>query len=228
MIDPLENYSSEYGWKDSLLSPLYEACTVDGKLYSIPVSLNTVGLFYNKKVMEENGWELPKSVDDLTAIMDEAMSKGLYATLAGNKGWRPNNENYTTLMLNYFAGPDVLYDCLSGTKDWTCDEMKEAVDLSAQWYQKGYLAGDDYVNLSSSEAMALLASGKSPFAISPSLFFQFAADYFNDENGNADDRALWHFLPPMWFLPRLPIPSALRPPFLSMPLPNVRTRRQRS
>lgn len=183
-LESLVPYVGEYGWEDKLLDPLYEACTVNGELYSIPISLNTVGLYYNKAVLAENGWEVPVTLEDLYSIMDEAQSKGLYAALAGNKGWRANNEVYTSLFLNHFAGPETLYRCLTGDLDWNSGSVQAAVQTSADWYAKGYLGGSDYTNISAGEAMAMLAAGQSPFVISSSQFFQFANEYFNDEEGN--------------------------------------------
>jgi len=186
-LESLAPYVEEYGWRDKLMSPLYEACTVDGELYSIPISLNTVGLYYSKSVLEENDWAVPTTIDELYTVMDEAQAKGMYAALAGNKGWRANNEVYTTLFLNHFAGPEVVYRCLTGEQKWNTPDVQNAVRTSADWYKKGYLGGNDYTNISAGEAMALLASGKSPFVISSSQFFQFANEYFNDEAGNTDD-----------------------------------------
>lgn len=183
----MDEYSAQYGWQDRILEPIYESGTVDGELYALPNSLNTLGIFYNKVVLEENGWEPPTTIEELEAIMDQAMDQGMYASVTGNKGWRPVNENYTSLFLTHMAGPRIVYQALQGEIPWTAPEIAAAIQKSAEWYQEGYLAGEDYINLNFNDAVQLLAAHESPFFVGPTLVFQFAAQFFNEENGNVDE-----------------------------------------
>lgn len=180
-LEEMDTYAEEYGWKDRILEPYYESGTVDGKLYSLTNGISTMGVFYNKKVLEDNGWEVPETIEDMETIMDEAMEKGLYASVTGNKGWQPVNENYASLFLTHIATPDTVYKCLTGEESWDNDDVKAAIEKSKEWWDKGYLAGDDYVNLNFSESLQLLADEKSPFFIGPSIAFQWAASYFTDD-----------------------------------------------
>ncbi|MBP1996644.1 ABC transporter substrate-binding protein [Paenibacillus eucommiae] len=180
-IEPLDTYAEKYGWKDRIIDSVYESGTVNGKLYSLGNSLNTEGIFYNKKVLKDNNWEVPKTVEDIEKIMDEAMKKGMYGSVTGNKGWKPVNENYTSIFLTHFAGRNTVYEALTGSKKWTDPAIVGALDKSKEWYKKGYLAGNDYTNLTFNEAIQLLADEKSPFFFGPSLVFQFAAQSFTDD-----------------------------------------------
>ena len=180
-LEPMDEYSEEYGWADRILQPYYESGTVDGKLYSLTNGISTMGVFYNKKVLEDNGWEVPTTIEDMEKIMDEAMEKGLYGSVTGNKGWQPVNENYASLFLTHVATPDTVYKCLTGEESWNNDDVKAAIEKSKEWWDKGYLAGDDYVNLNFSESLQLLADEKAPFFIGPSIAFQWAASYFTDD-----------------------------------------------
>ena len=183
----MEPYAEEYGWRERILAPIYESGTVNGELFALPNSLNTLGIFYNKRVLEENGWEPPTTIEELEQIMQEAIDLGLYASVTGNKGWRPVNENYTSLFLTHMAGPNAVYDALTGEIPWTSDEIVAAMERSAEWYQSGFLAGEDYVNLNFNDSVQLLAAGESPFFVGPTLVFQFATQFFNEEAGNVDD-----------------------------------------
>ncbi|GAA3669343.1 extracellular solute-binding protein [Nonomuraea antimicrobica] len=203
----MDAYAQKYGWKDKILAPMYEAGTVDGKLYSLPNSLNTLGIFYNKKVLDQLGAQVPTTFADLQATMDKAKAAGLYASVTGNKGWKPVNENYSSLFLTHAAGPEAVYKALKGEIPWTDPAIVKAVQDSADFFKNGYLAGEDYSNLNFTDAMQLLKDGKSPFFIGPSLAFQFATDYFNAESGNVDDLGFTAFpnvdakLPsPLWTL----------------------------
>ena len=180
-LEPLDAYAEEYGWADRILTPMYEAGTVNGKLYSLANGISTMGVFYNKKVLSDNGWEVPTTIEELETIMDEAMEKGLYASVTGNKGWQPVNENYASLFLTHIAGPETMYKVLTGEESWENENVIAAIAKSKEWWDKGYLAGSDYPNLNFSESLALLAGEQSPFFIGPTIAYQWAASYFTGE-----------------------------------------------
>lgn len=176
----LTPYAEKFGWKDKLITPMYDSGTVDGKLYSVPMGLNVIGMIYNKRVLDENGWKVPTTLEELTKIMDEAMAKGLYASVNGNKTWKPTNEDYASLFLTNFAGPQEVYKCLTGEQKWNSPNMLYAVEQSAEWYKKGYLCSD-YVNLEWADAASLLSDGRAPFFFGPLKFFQNLAMYCVDD-----------------------------------------------
>ncbi len=180
-LAPMDEYSKQYGWEDRLMTPIYESGLVHGTLYSVTNGVNTLGVFYNKKVLADNGWEVPKTLEELETIMDEAMAKGMYACVGGNKGWKPVNENYASLALTHIAGPQAVYQCLKGEQPWNNPDMTAAIEMTKEWWDKGYLAGDDYVNLNYSESLQLLADERSPFFIGPSIGFQWAASFFTGD-----------------------------------------------
>ena len=177
-LEPMDAYSEQYGWADKILTPYYESGTVNGTLYSLVNGVSTMGVFYNKKVMADNGWEIPTTIEELEAIMDAAMEKGMYASVTGNKGWQPVNENYGSLFLTHIAGPETMYKVLTGEESWENEDVIAAVAKSKEWWDKGYLAGSDYPNLNFSESLQLLAAEQSPFFVGPTIAYQWAASYF--------------------------------------------------
>lgn len=48
----------------------------DGKVYLAPLYYSTTGLFYNKTIFEQNGWDVPVTWDDFYALGDQAKDKG--------------------------------------------------------------------------------------------------------------------------------------------------------
>ncbi|WP_223693865.1 ABC transporter substrate-binding protein [Leifsonia poae] len=180
-------YAKKYGWEDRILAPMYQSGTVDGKLYSLPNSIEDIGVFYNKKVLDKLGVAVPKTYDEFVKVMDKAAAAGLYSSVTGNQGWKPVNQNYISLFLSQVAGGKAMYEALQGTIPWTDPQFEKAVQDSADFYQKGYLGGKDYPTLNFDQSMQLLSQQKSPFFIGPSLAFQFASNYFNDKTGNTGD-----------------------------------------
>lgn len=180
----LDAYAEKYGWADKLLGCMYDSGVYEGSLYSLPMGMNIIGMVYNKNVLEENGWAVPTTVDELTAIMDEAMAKGMYGSVTGNKGWQPTNEDYTSLFLNSFAGAGKVYDALTDQTPWTDDALVGAINTSAEWYQKGYL-GTDYLSLDWADSAMLLAEGRAPFYFGPLKFIQNLMGYAVDDMADA-------------------------------------------
>ena len=107
----MERYSEQYGWRDRILAPIYESGTVNDELYALPNSLNTLGIFYNKRVLEANGWEPPTTIEELEQIMDEAIEMGMYASVTGNKGWRPRQRELHFAVPHAYGWPRCCLWC---------------------------------------------------------------------------------------------------------------------
>ena len=178
LVMDLNGYSEQYGWKDRVLQVMYDACTVDGKLYSIPGGMVVGGLYYNKDVFAQKGWQPPTTIDEMVALMEQAKAEGMYPLGAGNKGWKPCNDHFSCMIINHLGSHSLFYDALSGNTSFNNPEMVAAVQTSADWYNKGYLAGQDYVNLDSPEVMQTLLDGRSAMVMAPTTYTQFAAQCF--------------------------------------------------
>jgi raffinose/stachyose/melibiose transport system substrate-binding protein len=66
--------------------------------------------------------------------MEAALKNGYYASVTGNKGWKPVNENYSTIFLNAVAGPENVYKAVNGQKAFTAAEVRNgAVQGDTSW-----------------------------------------------------------------------------------------------
>ncbi|MET3901068.1 raffinose/stachyose/melibiose transport system substrate-binding protein [Devosia sp. UYZn731] len=180
-IEPLDAYATQYGWGDRLLKPVLDTCNQLGHLYCMPPSLISDGMFYNKALLAEKGWEVPKTMAEVEKVMDAAKADGLYASVTGNKGWQPVNENYASIFINNIVGPEKFYDILESGEGWDSPEMIKAIDESARWFKAGYLGGSDYFSLNFDESISLVSQKKSPFFFAPSIGFQWATNYFTGD-----------------------------------------------
>ncbi|MHA6691378.1 ABC transporter substrate-binding protein [Devosia sp. A449] len=184
-IEPMQPYIDKFGWSERLLQPAIDTCRMLDAIYCMPGSIISDGMFYNTKVLEENGWTVPTTKAELETILAEAKERGLYPSVAGNKGWQPVNQDYASIFLNQVVGPEQLHEILTGAAPWTSPEMVHAIEESARWFKAGYLGGSDYFSLTSDESIALMSDGRSPFFFSPSMAFQWATNYFvGDEAEN--------------------------------------------
>jgi raffinose/stachyose/melibiose transport system substrate-binding protein len=200
-LEPLDAYAKKYGWYDKLLKPVLDTCDQLGHLYCMPPGLVSDGMFYNAALLKEKGWAVPKTAAELETEMKAAQADGLYASVTGNKGWQPVNEDYASTFINYMVGPKEFYNILANGGDWDSPAMKAAINESARWFKAGYLGGKDYFSLNFDQSIALLSQKKSPFFFAPSIGFQWATNYFT--GAQADD---FQFAPFPQLNPDVPYP----------------------
>ena len=123
-------------------------------------------LYYNKTLFEENGWEPPTTIDELMAVSEAIDAAGLIPFSHGNADWRPSNEWFVGEMINHFAGPEAVYEALTGERPWTDEAFVGAID--AQYYAGKRLVLwrlDLYYTADEPTRMAALGAGEAAMNI---------------------------------------------------------------
>nr|WP_272214449.1 ABC transporter substrate-binding protein [Marinicella sp. W31]MDC2880059.1 ABC transporter substrate-binding protein [Marinicella sp. W31] len=178
----LDEYAAEYGWDDRILPVLLNMGKYDGKLYALPKTYETLGLFYNKSLFEENGWTVPQTLDELETVAGEMLEMDIIPFAAGNVGWRGANEWQVTLALNAVAGPEAINQALRGEIPWTAEPFVDAIDRLNSWWHQGYF-GKNYFSLNGDEqAAGLMTSGQAGMMPTGTWQFQNVATY-SAQNG---------------------------------------------
>jgi raffinose/stachyose/melibiose transport system substrate-binding protein len=108
-----------------------------GKLIGLPLEVSVEGFWYNKAIFEENGIELPKTWDDLTAAAAKLKAANVtpFAT-AGKAGWP-----VTRLISGYIErdlGADALDAVAAGDAAFTDPEYVAGAEIVADWAAQGY------------------------------------------------------------------------------------------
>ena len=62
---------------DRGLDAARENVTIDGKTYGLVYNALYQGVYYNRTMFEENGWDVPETQADLQAIVDDCNAKGI-------------------------------------------------------------------------------------------------------------------------------------------------------
>lgn len=60
----------------------------EGKSYILPISMNAAGVFYNKKIFEENGIEIPTTYEELIAVCEKLKAAGITPFVMHNMDWQ--------------------------------------------------------------------------------------------------------------------------------------------
>lgn len=74
---------SGYDFISGLPTSVLDHVSIDGGVYLLPIDYAMYGILYNKTLMEEHGWELPKNFAELEALCKEIEAAGLIPGVMG-------------------------------------------------------------------------------------------------------------------------------------------------
>lgn len=114
------------GFTDTLATNPYN----DGKTYLAPMFYSPTGLFYNQGLLEENGWEVPKTWDEMWALGDKAKEKGIALFTYPTTGYL---DSFFYSLLSVVGGPDFYNDAMTykeGT--WASKDATTAFDIATK------------------------------------------------------------------------------------------------
>lgn len=192
---PLDDYAEEFGWSDRFAAGSLNLGMADGQLYSIPSEIETLVLYYNETLFEQNGWEPPTTLDELMTLAETVDAAGIIPFAHTNAEWRPANEWFVGEFLNHSAGgPQLVYDALTGEADWTDPAFVEAIDALNQMQQNGWFMGglDRYYTTTTAEAGAMFGAGEAAMKIEGSWYVSDTPMQFGEAAGNENE---WAWVP---------------------------------
>jgi raffinose/stachyose/melibiose transport system substrate-binding protein len=113
--------------------------TVDGKVWGVPGELETIGLYYNKKIFADLGIAPPESLDDLRAAAQKIEDAGTVPIAVGDKeGWEGGH--LLSMALSSEIGSEGMEALFAGTKSWDSPEVVSALRLWQEFAEDGYLS----------------------------------------------------------------------------------------
>ena len=186
---PLDTFAKDLSWDKQFLPWALSLGKVDGKLYSIPSEIETMVLYYNKTVFAEHGWTPPTTIDEYLKLVTDIKAAGLIPNAAGNSDWKPADEHYWTIFVNHIAGPQKVYEALTGKTPWTDPAIQKAVETMDKLFINGdfMTSLDLYYTTTSAQFLTALGDGKAAMAPSGTWWMGNIGDYFGEKAGNKND-----------------------------------------
>ena len=102
----------------------------DGKQYFVPSTYYPWALFYRKSVFAKHGYEVPKTIDELTALGAQMKKDGLVPIAFGDKDGWPAMGTFDQLNLRV-NGYDFHVSLMAGEEAWNSDKVKKVFDTWA-------------------------------------------------------------------------------------------------
>lgn len=191
---PLDDLAASEGWAEMFVPWALNLGKVDDKLYSLPHELETLVLYYNKTLFEANGWQPPTTMDELVALAETISAAGIIPFAHSNADWRPTNEWFVGEFLNHVAGPQKVYEALTGQISWEDPDFVTALSILNDMQTNGWFMGglDNYYTVPTTETGAAFGNGEAAMDIRGTWALGSINDYFGEAAGNDNE---WDVVP---------------------------------
>ena len=155
-------------WERTFLPWALDIGVVDHKLVALPVSYETLVLYYNKTLFQQHGWTPPTNRAELTSVAAKMESAGIIPFTNANADYHGATEHVLSCFFNMVAGPGKIHDALSGTIPWTDPAIVGSVQLMVDYFNKGWFSGGvkQYLSTTDPEKYANLTNGKTAMFLS--------------------------------------------------------------
>src|SRR5690554_4554607 len=160
----LTEFAAENNWNGKFVPATLELSSYNnGRLYGYPLTMNMLGLFYNKEVFDDCGLTPPETFGEFENILKVLKEEGYTPfALAGKFGWHVMRLNEA--LLEMYAGAD-LHDQLSGLEaDWTDPAVVKAYEKFKEYIDKGYFL-DGFISLDPDDMYNVLYSKRAAITI---------------------------------------------------------------
>ena len=170
-IEPLNALYEAEGWLAVMPETLIPLISDGGNIYSVPVNIHRANvLWYNPKLLADNGVSVPTTMDEWFAAMDTLKAAGVLPLALGEQ-WTKMHLLETVLLGT--LGADKYNGLWDGTTDWAGADVKAALDNFAKVLT---YANTDSASLSWQDAAQLVVNGDAAF----NVMGDWAEGYFRE------------------------------------------------
>lgn len=164
----------------AVLSPFtYDSYGIDG-VYGVPNQVVTEQMFVNKKLLEDNGFDVPETWEDVIAMVPTFEAQDISPVGLGSKIQYRAGAMHTAIYMKMF-GPEMHERYRAGELKWTDPDSMAVFEKYAELVNAGVFGPDD-VAMDDLTLIEEFIKGNYPMVISPSFFFSLyqAADNAED------------------------------------------------
>ena len=142
----------------------------DGAIYMLPSAYSCIGITYNKTLLEEHGWSLPKSFTDLENLAAEAKEAGVQLCLAQTEypgyGFQYMCNIADTAFSGTFQGKQWQKDHLTGKANVRdAQGMKDCMEYIQKWKDMGMFTANEKNSRSDEETRKEFMEGNTLFLL---------------------------------------------------------------
>ncbi|MCC6147587.1 MAG: extracellular solute-binding protein [Anaerolineaceae bacterium] len=172
----LNDYASKYGWGKRFSSSVSSrnSFTADGKffgegnLYGVSPTAEVVGVYYNKGIFKENGWEIPATFADFEQLLANIKAKGITPIVFGDlDGW-PGIHEFSSVQ-HVLVDSEYINDFTYAVNNVSFDTEanREAAGIMQEWVEQGYFT-DGFMGIGYDDSAQLFKAGDGALMITGS------------------------------------------------------------
>jgi raffinose/stachyose/melibiose transport system substrate-binding protein len=120
VLDLTEHLEKD-GWRDRFIDQAVDICSVDDRVFAVPLDLSAVLLWYNRSLFAGNDAEPPATFDDLLALVDTFRGKNITPLALGNMKQWPG-AFYFIYLASRAGGTPLFIDAATGRKNARFDD----------------------------------------------------------------------------------------------------------
>lgn len=135
---------SGYGFTDNFTDQRLREVTEEGSIYLLPLYYTCVAITYNQTILEENGWELPNSLEELEELAPKVKEAGYNLALSQvqfpGAGFQYLFNILSTGYVNTLDGRKWQNSFLAGETDFESNtELMKDMESVQRWHDIGML-----------------------------------------------------------------------------------------
>lgn len=176
LLLPLDDYAAQFNWGEVFSTSVASrnSFTPDGKtfgqgnLYGVSPTAEVVGVFYNKGIFDENGWEVPATFEAFEALLADIKAAGITPISFGSlDGWNAIHE--FSAIQHLLVSLDYINDLTYGVNNASFDtpENQQAAEILLSWADAGYFT-EGYSGIGYDDANATFKTGEGALTITGS------------------------------------------------------------
>ena len=160
VLDFTKVFADDPEYKNGFWPNALQLTTINGATVSVPAVTNTVIVYYNKKMLAENGVQVPETLDDLKMAGAIFNGKGIAPIVypAGQDRNFPMFPFY--VMAGRLKADGLMREADLGLKPWTSPELIQAAELAESVVTSDLLA-KGALGIKEPDAISIFAGGKS-------------------------------------------------------------------
>lgn len=138
-MDPVDDLYKSEGWDKVFPKGLIDIASKDGKIWAVPVNIHRSNvLWYNKKVLSDNGITAPSTFDEFFAAADKLKAKNIAALAVGERSPFHTAHMFETVLMGTLSPDEYRGLWLPGKTSWGDKKITDALTTLKKMF--------DYVN----------------------------------------------------------------------------------
>ena len=120
--------ATEFGWNERVATAALDQARIDGVLYGLPLEIDLIGMYVNRTLMDQEGWETPETISELITFCETASEAGYFPmAFSNNPGWSAFHQ--FTYVSNNMIGPEAMEALLFDHEGrWDSPAQVQAID----------------------------------------------------------------------------------------------------